>query len=201
MRKQKRGKMKSSRWHWNTNAAHTILKGHIHWRRLLRSRCHIIYQTILQYCILYSIFPALYVPCFFLKLCAKFGFYLMPSAALALLPLNHKFLFITHKSFLIFCFFFFCCVWRPRYKRESISEKKTRTERDIEREWQSKRVREVRVPANCIMIMFIGWNCNQRRLFIAQQCCVSVCRQCVCCMCELLIYKFLCAKIFHTLEL
>lgn len=124
--------MKSSRWHWNTNAAHTILKGHIHWRRLLRSRCHIIYQTILQYCILYSIFPALYVPCFFLKLCAKFGFYLMPSAALALLPLNHKFLFITHKSFLIFCFFF--VVWRPRYKRESISEKKTRTERDIERE-------------------------------------------------------------------
>lgn len=99
--------MKSSRWHWNTNAAHTILKGHIHWRRLLRSRCHIIYQTILQYCILYSIFPALYVPCFFLNLCAKFGFYLMPSAALALLPLNHKFLFITHKSFLIFCFFFF----------------------------------------------------------------------------------------------
>lgn len=64
---------------------------------------HLSDYTTTLYTILYI--PST-VPCFFLNLCAKFGFYLMPSAALALLPLNHKFLFITHKSFLIFCFFF-----------------------------------------------------------------------------------------------
>lgn len=116
----KRNKMnlKSSRWHNSIQNAVLILRGtSTDVVCFVLSHCHIIYQTICSilhtiysvYSQLYPVFPEIWLVLFNAK-CSR------------AVPLNHKFLFITHEFFsniLLLLFF----VWRPRYKRESISEK------------------------------------------------------------------------------
>lgn len=108
----------------------------------------------------------------------------MPSAALVLLPLNHKFLFITHEFFLIFCYFFVCGA------HESISEKETQTERSRERERERFGYRRTAL-----------WLCLLGEIAISDVFLSPNNAEWVraVCVCELLIYKFcMCKNIPHV---
>lgn len=104
---------KETRWIWNRHGDTTVYKMQSIILRgtstdvvcFVLSHCHIIYQTICSilhtiysvYSQLYPVFPEIWLVLFNAK-CSR------------AVPLNHKFLFITHEFFfLIFCCCYFLC--------------------------------------------------------------------------------------------